>query len=312
MNTSIAIIIPVFNLEKYIEETLISIIGQTSSPDEIIVIDDGSSDNSDLILNNFIKYPGFRKFRTTNHGCGEARNIGRTHAKSEYLYFLDGDDIINKDFISDMRFAINKYNNPDMILFSGETFSEISSPNKEFNLKFTLSGQFTRRSRLISKLINKKEAFPQVGRYISKNSLWTINKINYPSIICEDEGVFLPLLAFSKNTVVLPKVYLKYRTGRAGSDTGSKPYLKFLASNLYMINLISQFMKKHPLLVENDISAWRYRLGRNGLKYTAMCIKTKTPIKWSIIFTLLVNVKSVVFIFKIVWRIIKMQLKFKS
>ena len=79
-----------------------------------------------------------------------------------------------------------------------------------------------------------------------------------------------------------------------------------------MINLISQFMKKHPLLVENDIAAWRYRLGRNGLKYTAMCIKTKTPIKWNIIFTLLVNVKSVVFFFKIVWRIIKMQLRFKS
>ena len=46
MNTSIAVIIPVFNLEKYIEETLTSVINQTSSPDEIIVIDDGSSDNS--------------------------------------------------------------------------------------------------------------------------------------------------------------------------------------------------------------------------------------------------------------------------
>ena len=308
---SIAIIIPVFNVEKYVEETLISIINQTSSPDEVILIDDGSTDNSYLILSKYNKYPGFRIYQTANHGSAHARNFGRAYSKSDYVYFLDADDIINKDLIHDIRSTIKKYDNPDMILFSGKTFSETSLPERQSNFKFSLSGKFTRESGLISKLTDKKEDLPQPGRWISKNSLWTKNKIDFPPIICEDEAVFWPLLAFSKSTIILPKIYLNYRMGRAGSQISSKAYSKFLAVNLYMINFIILFMKNNPTLIKNDIFAWRYRLGRNGLKYISMCIKTKTSIEWHVIFSLIGKMKSFNYLFKITWRIIKTQFKFK-
>lgn len=309
--SSIAIIIPVYNVEKYIEETVLSIINQTSLPDEIIFINDGSTDNSDLILSKFTKFPGIVKYNTTNRGSGPARNLGRSYAKSDYVYFLDADDTINKNFIYEIRSAIKEYKNPDVILFSGKTFSEIPSPKNQLNLKFTLSGKFTQKSGLINKLINRKEALPQPGRYISKNSLWTTNKIIYPSVICEDEAVFLPLLAYSKNTIILPKVFLNYRIGRDGSVITSKSYLKYLESNLYMINFISLFMKNNPLLIKNDISGWRYRLGRNGLKYISMCTITNTPIKWKTIFKLIILMRSLSYFLKITWRIIKTKFKFK-
>ena len=307
---SISIIIPVYNAEKYIEETLLSIINQTSSPDEIILVNDGSTDNSQLILKKFIQYPGFKIYETVNNGSSHARNYGRARTRCDYVYFLDADDLINKDLIYDLRSTIKKYDKPDIILFSGKIFSKTSLPKRLPNFQFSLSGKFTGDSNLISKLTDKKEGLPQPGRWISKNSLWINNKINFPPIICEDEAVFWPLLAFSKNTIILPKIYLHYRMGSVGSQISSKSYAKFLAVNLYMIKFIINFMNNNDTLIKKDISAWRYRLGRNGLKYVSMCVQTKTSINWRIIFSLISKMKSFNYLFKITWRIVKT--KFKS
>jgi hypothetical protein len=64
-------------------------------------------------------------------------------------------------------------------------------------------------------------------------------------------------------------------------------------------------MTANPKLIKKDISAWRYRVGRNGLNYVSMCIKTKSTIDWVIIYKLIIKIKSISFVFKLIWRIIK-------
>ncbi len=305
IDSSIAVIVPVYNVEKYLDETLISIKNQISKPNEIIIIDDGSTDNSFEIIKKYSTDPIYQIIRTKNNGLGQARNLGLSVAKSEYVYFCDADDLINEDLISKFRSILKKYNKPDIILFSGENIIKNKFARTP-NLKFTINGYYKRGSGLISELVKKNEALPQAGRYITKSSLWSKNKIKYPSsIFGEDEAVFLPLLSLSESTIVLSEIYLKYRNNRDGSITNTIQNEKHVQSYLGVINILIEFISNNPQLIKNDNSAWKYRLSRNCLKYISMCLKTKTSINWKIIFLLILKVKNIFFPFKLVWRIIK-------
>ena len=311
-STTITIIIPVFNVENVVEETLLSVKNQISSSDEVIIIDDGSTDNSFNIINNFKNLKGWKIIQTSNQGLGLTRNLGRSIAKSEYIYFLDSDDIIKKDLIDRMRKIIYQYKKPDMILFSGECFDDNHTNNKKPNLRFTLQGEYFHGSRLITKLTKKKEILPQTSRYITKVKLWSKNKLIYPKGIAEDEAVFFPLLALSERTVVIPETYYKYRVGRPGSITLKLSNPEHARDFLHRIKFSMEFMIKRYDLIKTDLSAWRYSLAKKGLNYVSMCLKTKTPIDWMTILVLFYRTKNLSFPFKLLWRLLRYFFKISS
>ena len=136
---SIAIVIPVYNVENYVKQTLDSVKKQISNPDEVIVINDGSTDNSGNIITSYNHLENWRIIHKNNQGLGLTRNYGRTIAKSEYIYFLDSDDIIKNNLVLRLRELIQKNNKPDMILFSGETFSDEKLVTNNFSGEFLTS-----------------------------------------------------------------------------------------------------------------------------------------------------------------------------
>lgn len=94
--TKISLIVPIYNAEKYIEKCLLSIINQTYKNLEIIVINDGSIDDSGLIVKKFSKEDlRIKYYEIENHGVSYARNYGIEIATSDYLMFVDADDIID-------------------------------------------------------------------------------------------------------------------------------------------------------------------------------------------------------------------------
>ena len=303
--STITIVVPVFNVEDFVNETLLSIKNQISQADEVIVINDGSTDRSGNIINNFAQLQGWKIIQTLNQGLGLTRNFGRSIASSDYIYFLDSDDIIKDGLILRMREIIHQYNKPEMILFSGESFDHNGTNNKKPNLKFTLNGEFFYNSKLITELTRRKETLPQTSRYITMVDLWFKNKLSYPEGIAEDEAVFFPLLALSKSTVVIPETYYKYRVGRPGSITLSLPNQKHAKDFLNRIVSSMEFMTLRYDLVKTDLSAWHYRLGRKGLNYVSMCLKTKTPIAWTTLLVLFCKTKSISFPFKLFWRFLR-------
>ena len=311
ISATISIIIPVYNVEDYVSETLDSVKNQTSLPDEVIVINDGSTDNSFNMIKNYSDLKYFKIFETKNQGLGQTRNYGISLAKSDYIYFLDSDDIIENNFIYEMRKLINQYKNPDIILFSGKTFTHKKEIDNKINLKFTIEGQFFKGDKLLTKMVQKKETLPQSSRYLTKKELWTTNNLTYPNGIAEDESLFFPLIALSNNTVVNKKAYYRYRVNRPGSITAdsAKPihvedYLNRMLSTL-------NFIKLNHDLIKYDYSAWCYNLERKSLKYINLCLKKKIEISWKTIIIIFFKTKNLFFLLKIFWRILRKKFKFK-
>lgn len=127
----ISVIVTVYNKEKYIENTLNSIINQTDSPSEILIINDGSTDRSLEVINK-IQLPKYAQIITTkNQGVSASRNLGLKKAKSKYIYFVDGDDILKRDSVSIFKSEI--YKNPNHILFAANRISENHKIKKRIN-----------------------------------------------------------------------------------------------------------------------------------------------------------------------------------
>ena len=109
-----SIIIPVYNVEKYIKKCLDSIFEQSFKDFEVIVVNDGTKDNSMDIVKNY----DVQVINQKNMGLSEARNNGVKSAKGEYILFIDSDDYIEKDLLKEINKSLD--NNPDLVRFQAK------------------------------------------------------------------------------------------------------------------------------------------------------------------------------------------------
>ena len=99
----VSVIVPVYNVEKYIEKCLDSLVNQTLKEIEIIVVNDGTPDNSQKIIDKYAKkYQNVKSYIKENGGLSDARNYGLKKASGEYIAFLDSDDYVSTDMYQKM------------------------------------------------------------------------------------------------------------------------------------------------------------------------------------------------------------------
>lgn len=118
-NPTVSVIIPVYNAEKYLSEAIESVLCQTYTDFELILVNDKSTDNSKKICEEYVKKDSRVRLidnDTENHGPGYARNMGLDNATGEFTYFLDADDWIEKDLLYD-TVTLAKKNNADIVPF---------------------------------------------------------------------------------------------------------------------------------------------------------------------------------------------------
>lgn len=110
-NKLISIIVPVYNVEEYLKQCLDSILEQTFSDYEVILVNDGSTDNSGLICQEYAeKDSHIRYFEKENGGLSDARNYGIEQAQGEYLTFVDSDDWVTETYIEELYSKLQYYN----------------------------------------------------------------------------------------------------------------------------------------------------------------------------------------------------------
>lgn len=124
MNVKISVLIPAYNVEKYISQCLDSILAQTYPAFEIIIVDDGSTDNTGKICDQYaLLNPKIKVIHQKNQGVSAARNAAMDIAEGEYFSFVDGDDYIKPEMFEKLLNGIEK-NNADMIVCNYDKVSE--------------------------------------------------------------------------------------------------------------------------------------------------------------------------------------------
>lgn len=120
----VSVIMPVYNGEDYLEESVDCILNQTLDDLELICVDDGSADNSLAMLNDFAaKDKRIRVFHQENRGGGAARNVALRHASGEYVYFMDADDRIEGDALEKLYDLCQK-KQLDFVIFKAINYDE--------------------------------------------------------------------------------------------------------------------------------------------------------------------------------------------
>lgn len=137
----VSIIVPIYNVEKYLRKCVDSLLKQSYSNIEILLIDDGSTDNSGRISDEYSNYNNVRVYHKENGGLSDARNFGIEHSKGEFLAFVDSDDYVAEDYILRMIDKIQK-NDVDIVACSyydisedGQILGKIQSTDRILNEK---------------------------------------------------------------------------------------------------------------------------------------------------------------------------------
>ena len=115
--TKVSIIVPVYNVEEYLDKCLNSLVNQTIDNYEVIVVNDGTKDNSQEIIDKYVKeYPKIIKpYIKKNGGLSDARNYGLKYARGEYIGFVDSDDYVKEDMFEKMYNKATE-NNYDIVV----------------------------------------------------------------------------------------------------------------------------------------------------------------------------------------------------
>lgn len=128
----VTVIIPVYNVEKYLSKCLDSVEQQTLKEIEVVCIDDGSLDNSINILKDYaIRYPNIKIVQQENGGLSAARNTGIKYVSGDYIHFLDSDDTIKQNAYEELYSRATK-DDLDILFFDAETIYETKDLKKKY------------------------------------------------------------------------------------------------------------------------------------------------------------------------------------
>jgi len=164
---SISVIIPVYNTEKYLAQAIKSVLEQTVQPDEIIVVDDGSTDNSVEVARQFL--PKVKIITQQNAGAGAARNTGIKQASGEYLAFLDADDLWIENKLEQQLSYLKNYPETNMVL---GTVRQFISPELPDEHKSKLNPELEKMPGFLAgTLLIQTETFFKVGFFDEKLEL---------------------------------------------------------------------------------------------------------------------------------------------
>lgn len=197
---NISIIIPVYNCEKSIEKCISSIISQTYNNLEIILVNDGSTDNSRNICEKYCaKYKNFYLINQENSGPGAARKKGLERANGDYISFIDSDDYVDKLFYEKLVNSLEE-NNADIVECGYNFVYEKNNIIKEFKMKWQI---INGADECINHYIKNKNTTNYLVNKLFRKELF--NNIEFPQLYAgEDACVLLQLFGNARKVVAIP------------------------------------------------------------------------------------------------------------
>lgn len=223
-----SVIVPVYNMESYIRDCLDSIIAQTFEDYEVILVDDGSTDKSSKICDEYAQvHDRMRVIHKANGGLVSARQAGAREARGAYCVALDSDDWVKPSYLSDFAKVIDEYN-PDVVCSGIEL---IDDNRIDRMIPFLEEGYYDRQQierQIFPRLIqnSKAESFePNICSKAIRTELYKLCQLSVDTRIKngEDSSCTIPCFYHSKSVYILKKCGYCYRYNRASMTKGLKP-----------------------------------------------------------------------------------------
>ncbi len=288
----ISVIIPVYNVEKYLKECIDSVLCQTYENYEIILVDDGSTDMSGKICDEYAeKHDRITVIHKENGGLSDARNTGLSLAKGEYIYFLDSDDYIIPEAFKELVSVIEKENS-NFVFFDAKSFEDGSnSYNIEQRYIRKKEYETAKGEKVLSDLFNNQEYHSSVPLCFMKKNLLEKESLNFMQGIFYEDTIFTYELFMSASVVSYCSKALYHRRYRKASIMTSQKNKKYFYSicRVYedVLNFSKQENKFHLEVAKKYIARCAFNVFNNYEKLNRedknKCKKKFEEIKKSIL-----------------------------
>ena len=210
MNPEVSVIVPVYNVEEYLDVCMESLCGQSFKDMEILLINDGSADGSARKCLEWAERDSrIRYVSKENEGVAKTRNLGVSLARGKYLAFVDPDDWMDPDYIKKLYKALED---------TGADFAECDLWRYDNRTgKKTLRSSYGRMGVEYTLTEHMKYAPTATYKSMSRRALWMENSIKMPSCSFESPAVYALILALSRKIVNIREPLYYYRTFRENS-----------------------------------------------------------------------------------------------
>lgn len=242
----ISVIIPIYNVAPYLDATFQSVINQSLKDIEIIAVNDGSTDDSESIIQKYKQQdPRIISLYQENQGQSVARNTALQHATGQYIYMMDSDDLLANPDALQICYDYAEKNKADFIFFDGESFSDGEALRYSWNTKRTHlveeNKQYDGEFLLNLMLDTQKHNCVVWLLLINHEYLDRIGLRFYPGIIHEDE-LFTTILTLKSDSIYCLKQqsFIKHRI-RSASTMGLRYTKRNMDCYLTVIDELFKF-----------------------------------------------------------------------
>lgn len=248
----ISVIIPVYNVEKYLCECVDSVLNQTYRNIEVILVDDGSTDNSPKLCDQYSKRDNrVMVIHKKNGGLSSARNAGMKTMTGEYFVFLDSDDYWNSNrFLKDAVINYLEFKNTDVVIFGYAKYFEDTGEKIDY---IDFSREFSGENKLeqIKSLIESDMFQSSSCNKIIKTSIYESNDLTFrEGIFSEDIDWNARLLIYADSFDVMKRtVYMYRQNSQSITHTKNKKYITDLKNNILRILELSQKILDEPYYI---------------------------------------------------------------
>ncbi|MFD0331703.1 glycosyltransferase family 2 protein [Streptacidiphilus monticola] len=262
MASRLSVVVPIFNVEPYLDECLASLATQTMGDFEVVMVDDGSTDGSAEIARAWEARDGrFRLVRKENAGLGPARNTGIEHIspESEFLAFVDSDDTLPPHAYELMLDTLDRtgsdFATGNVLRFRSTDHHQSPVHRRPFAR--------TRLETHVSEfppLITDRTAWNKVYR----RSFWERHRLQYPPILYEDAPVSIPLHFLAEKVDVLAEHIYNWRERDSGTQsiTQNRTNPQGLIDRVASIGMVREFLRNQA---DPRFDEFRHRYDRNAL-----------------------------------------------
>ncbi|MEV0778256.1 CDP-glycerol glycerophosphotransferase family protein [Streptomyces sp. NPDC050428] len=239
MTPRLTVVVPIYNVEDYLDDCLRSLAGQTLADSEIVMVNDGSTDGSARIARRFAERDErFRLVEQENAGLGAARNTGVRYARGQFLTFVDSDDVVPEDAYERMLAALDASGSDfatGNVLRLGPGGTLTQAPMFRKPMATERSGtRITRDWVLLGDRIACNKVF--------RKSFWDRHSFTFPSgVLYEDIAVVLPAYFLAGGVDVLSGPVYHWRT-RDGSITARRAVPKGIRDRVTAVTSVSDFL----------------------------------------------------------------------